>query len=579
MDNNLEDTKNKPKPNIFGLFRSYFWPIGSLVILAVASSGLGLILPKIISKSIDTYARNTFSLSTLVWEFGATTFAIYIATYMQSIVQTYTSERVARDLREELSGKISRQSNAFIEKITAGKLLTNLTADVDSIKLFISLAVSSIVSSVIIIIGASILLLSIDWQLALAVLTIVPILSVLFFVLFSRAKTLFKKGREVIDWLNRVINESIMGAGLIRVLNSEKTEYGKFSAANQEARLVGIQILKIFASLIPMVTFIASLASLTILILGGHFVINGSMTLGNFAAFNSYVVLLIFPIIMLGFMSNVIAQATASYERITDVLNAEEEAPAGTLTSHLRGDIELNNVTLCYNDKSVLRDVSFKIPANSKTAIIGPTAAGKTLLMHLLIGLIKPDEGVIKYDGHDINAYTPATLHQQIGLVFQDSVIFNLTLRENIAFSETVKDKDLDKALDTAELADFITALPQGLNTVVSERGSSLSGGQKQRIMLARALAINPTILLLDDFTARVDNKTEQSILNNIEMNYPDITLVSVTQKISAVEKYDQIILLMEGEVIAAGKHDALLESCPEYVQIFNSQQSTNEYE
>lgn len=579
MKNTSNPSSDSKKNSLLRLFRPYSQPISLLILLAVASSGLGLLLPKITANAIDSYVGRTFSLGTLLWKFGATAVAIYLTTYLQSIVQTLTSERVARDLREKLANKISRQSHAFVEKISGAKLLTNLTADVDSIKLFISLAVASIISSFIIIIGASILLLSIDWKLALAVLTIIPLLGTVFFTLFRRASALFKKSREVIDWLNRVINESILGSGLIRVLDSQGDEYGKFSGANHDAQKVGLQILRIFASLIPLVTFIASLASLTILTLGGHFVINGDMTLGSFAAFNSYIALLIFPIIILGFMSNVIAQATASYGRIAEVLDAEDEKSDGTLKTKLSGDIEFSHVTLCYDEKSVLNDVSFKILAKSRTAIIGPTAAGKSQLLHLLIGLIKPDEGAIEYDGRSLQTYDPDSLHEQVGLVFQDSVIFNLTLRENIAFSETVKDRDLAKALATAELDDFVESLPQGLDTIVSERGSSLSGGQKQRIMLARALALNPKVLLLDDFTARVDSRTEQSILNNIEKNYDDLTLISVTQKISAVEKYDQIILLMEGEVIAAGTHDTLLETCPEYVQIYDSQKSTNEYE
>jgi len=163
--------------------------------------------------------------------------------------------------------------------------------------------------------------------------------------------------------------------------------------------------------------------------------------------------------------------------------------------------------------------------------------------------------------------------------VFQDSIIFNMSIRENIAFSDTVTDESLQKAIDTAELGDFVTALPQKLNTIVSERGSSLSGGQKQRIMLARALAIDPKVLLLDDFTARVDSSTEQKILTNVQRNYPGLTLISVTQKIASVEHYDQIILLMQGEVVATGKHDELMKTSPDYVQIFNSQQSTSNYE
>ncbi|TFH24080.1 MAG: ABC transporter ATP-binding protein, partial [Bacteroidia bacterium] len=230
-------------------------------------------------------------------------------------------------------------------------------------------------------------------------------------------------------------------------------------------------------------------------------------------------------------------------------------------------------------EKPVLKKVSISIAEGSKTAIIGPTAAGKSQLLYLLSNLITPDEGRIEIDGVSIEKYSREVFHQQLGFVFQDSVLFNISLRENIAFNDSVMEQSLKKAIETAELADFIESLPEKLDTVVSERGTSLSGGQKQRIMLARALALDPKILLLDDFTSRVDRNTENKILCNIENNYPNLTLVSVTQKIAPVRHFDQIILLMEGEVIASGTHKYLLEHSPEYIQIYSSQKTTQHYE
>jgi ATP-binding cassette subfamily B protein len=333
------------------------------------------------------------------------------------------------------------------------------------------------------------------------------------------------------------------------------------------------------SGLIPTITLAANLATVTILLLGGRFVIAGSMTLGDFSAFNTYLALLIFPIILLGFMSNVMAQAGASYFRLSAVLGAPPPPKAGELRSALRGEIGMSGISLQLGDKEVLRQVSFSAKAGSTTAIIGPTAAGKTQMLYVLIGLLKPASGTVTFDGEPLEAYDKEALHRQVGFVFQDSILFNLTLRENIAFSAAITPPDMEKAIATAELHDFIATLPQGLDTVVSERGTSLSGGQKQRVMLARALALNPKILLLDDFTARVDAKTERSILQNIQQNYPGITLISVTQKIASVEQYDQIILLMEGEVLASGAHARLMETSPEYVQIYESQRSTNLYE
>ena len=564
---------------LFLLLKPYSWLVAPLVILTILANSLNLVVPKLMSHAIDTYTQGTFALNAVMVQFLLAGLFIFILTYFQSIVQTYASERVAKDLRTRLAAKISAQSYAYVEKITPAKLLTNLTSDVDGVKLFVSQAVATIVSSVFLIIGASVLLLSINWRLGLGVLGIVPFIGITFQMALRKVRKLFKKSQEAIDWLNRVINESILGAALIRLLNTQHVEYQKFLAANTEAKDIGLSILRLFAGLIPAITCAMNLATVVILSLGGHFVIAGSMSLGDFTAFNSYLAILIYPIMLIGFMSNVIAQAGASYQRVSDVLAAPEEQKAGRLALELHGNVRVENVSLAFGEKLALNGVSFSSQAGTKTAIIGPTAAGKTQLLYLLIGLLKPTSGTLTYDEAAIDDYDKEALHRQVGFVFQDSIIFNLTLRENIAFSSGVSDKDMEKAIATAELRDFIAGLPQGLDTIVSERGSSLSGGQKQRVMLARALSLNPKVLLLDDFTARVDATTERAILENVHENYPGITLISVTQKIASVTGYDQIILLMEGEVLATGTHEQLMATSPEYVQLYNSQRSTSLYE
>jgi len=561
------------------LLKPYRLLIAILVVLTIAGNALNLLVPRIMAHAIDAYTQRTFVLSAVVLQFFVVALFVFVFTYLQSVVQTYASERVARDLRTRVAAKISVQSYAFVEAITPAKLLTNLTSDIDAVKLFVSQAIASIIASVFLIVGAGVLLLMINWRLGLSVLAIVPFIAITFQMVLRKVRPLFKKAQEAIDWLNRVINESILGSALIRLLNSQQLEYAKFLAANTEAKDIGLRTLRLFAGMIPVITLAANLATVTILFLGGHFVIAGTMSLGDFTAFNSYLFILIFPIILIGFMSNVIAQATASFQRLGIILNAPEEKATGGLVRELRGHIAVQEVSLAFGEKMALRNVSLAAQAGTRTAIIGPTAAGKTQLLYLLIGLLQPTSGSVTYDGEPIDAYDKEALHQQVGLVFQDSVMFNLTLRENIGFSKTIHEDALNRAIATAELADFIAALPEGLDTIVSERGTSLSGGQKQRVMLARALALNPRVLLLDDFTARVDPSTERTILRNVRENYPDITLISVTQKIASVMDYDQIILLMEGEVLATGTHQQLMEACPEYVQLFHSQRSTSHYE
>ena len=567
------------KPSLLALLKPYRGWVAILVALTIVANALNLLGPQLIAVAIDSYDAGHFNPALIVTEFALLAGTVFAFTYLQSVVQTYASERVARDLRRQVIGKIALHDYAFIQDVSPAKLLTNLTSDIDAVKMFVAQAIASIVSSLFLIVGASVLLVWIDWQLALIVLLVIPIIGGTFFFVLSRVRPLFRKSQEAIDWLNKVINESIIGAALVRLLNSRDTEFRKFVAANAEARDLGFRVIRLFSGLIPIITFSASLATLSILVFGGHLVIAGQLSLGNFTAFNSYLAILIFPIIIIGFMSNVMARAGASYARVAEVMSAPVSKSIGTIRSTIRGEIVVSDLTVKYGQKAALQGVSFVARAGSRTAVIGPTAAGKTQLLYAMTGLIRPASGQVLYDGQPISAYDREALYRQIGIVFQDSVLFNLSLRENIAFSDTVDDRSLDKAIETAELGEFIRTLPQGLDTVVSERGTSLSGGQKQRIMLARALALDPKVLLLDDFTARVDTRTERKILANVRRNYPELTLVSVTQKIAPVEDYDQIVLLMEGLVLDIGTHQELMQSSPEYVQIYRSQQSTEDYE
>ncbi len=320
----MENKTSTPSASIFGLLRPYASIITGLVVLTLLLNALNLVVPKIVSFAIDSFVRGDFDLRLVLEQFLAVAFGVFVLTYGQSVAQTYASERVARDLRSQIIAKISEQDFAYIERATPSKLLTNLTSDTDAVKTFVSQAIASLVSSAFLIVGASILLLMINWELALVVLLVVPIIGITFFFVFRKVRTLFKISQETIDSLNNIINESILGAALIRLLHSQAPEHSKFIIANTKAKEIGLSILNLFATLIPVITFTSNLAMLAILMLGGHFVISQSMSLGDFAAFNAYLAILIFPIIIIGFISSLIAQATASYDRILEVLNAPE---------------------------------------------------------------------------------------------------------------------------------------------------------------------------------------------------------------------------------------------------------------
>jgi ATP-binding cassette subfamily B protein len=568
-----------PGNSLHALLKPYRFMIMVLIILALASNGLNLLIPLVIADGIDGIAHGRLNLNPLILKFIMAALGIFILTYLQGILQTWVSELAAMNLRKRLSEKIASQSFAYIQQANASRLLTNMTSDVDSIKVFISQAMVSIVSSMFIIAGVCVMLISIQWKLALIVITVIPLVGSAFFVMFRKAKVLFKKSREVVDWLNRVINESVLGAMLVRVLNAQQIEYQKFMEANITSREIGLSILGLFAALIPVITFVSNLAMLAVLYMGGHFVISQSMSLGDLAAFNSFISILIFPILIIGFMSNVIAQAKASHQRILEVLDATEIKQVKSAAPKLTGQLRLQNIQLTYGEKAVLRNVNISIVPGSRTAILGPTAAGKTQLLYIMTGLTQQDSGTIIYDHVSLENIDPEQYYKQIGIVFQDSAVFQLSVRENVAFTDSVTEEAMEKAIRASELTTFVNSLPNQLDTIMTERGTSLSGGQKQRLMLARALAHNPSILFLDDFTSKLDKRTEHKIMDNLTRLYPHLTIVSIMQRIRPIENYDQIILIMEGEIVASGNHSYLLRNSPEYVQIYHSQRSISHYE
>ncbi|HTN41571.1 MAG TPA: ABC transporter ATP-binding protein [Asticcacaulis sp.] len=550
-----------------------------LVALTAAGNALNLAVPKVVADAIDAFTAGHLDLNASLIVLFALALGTFLFGNLQNLVQTIASERVARDLRTRLASVVSMQTYATIETLTPAKLLTNFTSDIDGIKGFVAQATPALISSVFVIIGASALLLWLNWQLALPVLAVLPLVGASFFLIMGRVGKLFGQIQGMVDIMNRVLTETIVGAPLIRLVNTEARETARFNAAAENSRAIGMKILRQFAAMIPLITFLINVAVLIILSLGGHFVITGDMTIGQLSAFLSYLTILVFPIIVIGFTSMSISQAQASYMRISSVLNGPLPPARGEMARALTGAIRVSDLALAYGERKVLKGVSFEIAPRSRTAIVGPTAAGKSQLLYAMTGLLAPTSGQVFYDGRPIDDYTRDSLYAQIAFVFQDSQLFNLTLRENIAFNTKVDDAQLNRAIETAELSAFIAGLPQGLETVAAERGLSLSGGQKQRLMLARALALNPKVLFLDDFTARVDMATEARILSNVRKNYPDLTLISITQKIAPVEDFDQIILLMEGEVLAVGTHEALARSSPEYGQILRSQRSTETVE
>jgi ATP-binding cassette subfamily B protein len=580
------------------LIAAYRWWVVTVSVLGLVANGLALYVPMISARVVDQAAAiadrgglqgfaeglpggfwATILAGSLPMLLVVAVLAMLIAV-IQIIFTTYFAEKVALGLRTRLVAKVGDQTFDYVSKSTPGHLLTVATSDVDAVKNVFAQGLVTLLGAAVTLVGAAILLITIDWKLALLTLSVIPLLIVTFAVVFGKLGKLFKEGQETLERINAVINESVVGAAIIRVLDAGSTEVKKFGVVNGRAREIGLSVVAGISALIPIIMLLSNVATLIIVWFGGRAVMAGGLSIGDLSAFISYSAMFVWPLFVLSFVGMTLSRGAVSLDRIQAVLDAPVGAEDGTYDGPIEGHVEFRGVTLRYagddGERTILKNVSFSIKAGTRNAIVGPTAAGKTQLFYLMSGLVDPSEGKVLIDGRPLSQYARQALLTKIGLVFQDSIVFNASLRENIAFSDaSADDAKLHKAIKTAELDELVEALPDGLDTLVSERGTSLSGGQKQRMMLARALAVEPSILLLDDFTARVDRATEASILRNVREGYAGTTLVSITQKVEPIKDYDQVIVLMEGELVAVGTHAELIESSLEYRQISESQEST----
>lgn len=561
--------------------KPYGWYIFLITLFSIGANILYLYFPKKVGEYIDAYAAGSADFSTFFLVLGTIAAVVLIFSLLQFYVAVYASEKIALDLRNTIIGSIKKRPFTYMREMAGGRLLTVLTSDVDAIKNLVASGIASLLMSAVTLIGVIIFLLLIDWKMALLTLSVMPFILIVFGVIFKKLGPLFEGNQMNLDGINKVINESIIASPLVRVLNAKDTEIKKFEVVNKKGTEIAMEVVTFFSALIPIITLLSEIAVLVVLWFGGQKVIAGELSLGEMSAFFSYTSVFIWPFFILAFSSTFISKAQVSLKRINGVLE-DTEKDAGTdkknsedEVNSIKGAISFNNVSLWYNQKEILKNISFNIKSGTRTAIIGPTGAGKTELLNLMTGLISPTEGEIILDGMPLSSWKQQDLYAQMGIVFQDSILFNTTLKENILFKQGADESYLPVAIQVAELEGLVKELPEKDMTNISERGINLSGGQKQRIMLARALAINPTVLFLDDFTSRVDAGTEERILDNIKKYFPTITLISITQKIEPIKEYDHIIVLMEGELIGQGKHLELLENSIEYRQIYESQQTT----
>jgi len=498
--------------------------------------------------------------------------------FLEVFLAQKNSQIVAYDMRNDLYAKIQRLSFSYHDRNQTGQLMIRATDDVEKVRLFIGQGLLQLVSAIILLTGTVIILFATSTTLAWTAMPILPIAMVLFGVFAAVAQPMFRRLQIKLSTLNTILQENLAGIKVIQAFTRERQEQAKFRTSADDLMGQAISVAKLFTFLFPVIFLVANLGQAAILYVGGRQIIGELLSLGAWQAFSLYLVYLFFPVAQLGFIITQYGQASASAERIFEILDAHSDVvdkPDARELPAVKGEVKFDHVTFRYfgGGEPVLNDVSFEAEPGARVALLGATGSGKSTIINLLPRFYDPSEGRITIDGHDLRDLKLESLRKQIGIVLQETTLFSGTIRANIAFGRPDADEAaIVAAAKAAQAHEFIMSFPDGYETHVGERGATLSGGQKQRVAIARALLLDPRILILDDSTSSVDLTTESLIQEALDHLMRGRTSFVIAQRISTVMSADKILVLDRGKVVAQGKHAELMENEPIYAEIYNSQ-------
>ncbi len=499
-----------------------------------------------------------------------------------AFLQAYWAERnsqdVAFDFRNDLFAKIQRLSFSYHDRNQTGQLMVRATDDVEKVRLFIGQGLLQLVGALLLITGTLIILFTTNARLTLIVLPILPLALITFMVFGIISQPLFTRVQQKLSALNTILQENLAGIKVVKAFTRERQEQAKFDFSANALMNQALVVARLFSFLFPVVFLIANLGQAATLYFGGQQIIAGSLTIGQWQEFSLYLVYLFLPIAQFGFIITQMGQASASASRVFEILDAQSDItdkPGAVDLPPVQGLVRFEDVSFRYfsSGEPVLSKVNFEAQPGQTVALLGATGSGKTTIINLLPRFYDPSQGRITIDGYDLRDLCLDSLRSQIGIVLQETTLFSGTISDNIAFGKS--DASMDQVIAAAQAAaahDFIMSFPEGYDTPVGERGATLSGGQKQRIAIARALMLDPHILILDDSTSSVDLTTEALIQQALDKLMVGRTSFVIAQRISTVLHADLILVLDKGEIVASGSHSQLMEDSPIYAEIYNSQ-------
>jgi len=496
-----------------------------------------------------------------------------------TIFSVRVSQGVGADLRSTIVHKILTFSFGNLDQLQTGQLMVRTTSDVNQVQTIVQLSLRILTRAPLWMIGSIVMLILTSWQLALLMLALTPLIWGLIWIIGAKAQPLFLRVQKKLDKLNQVLQENLAGVRVVKAFVRSEHENKRFDDVNINLMEENIRVMQLLALLIPTMMFLVNIGIVGVVWLGGNMVIQGDLTVGELVASINYLSYSLFPMLMLGGMVGPLSAADASAARIYEVLDStpdvQDRSHMQTLDS-VKGRVSFENVCFSYNHncgKPVLRDINLVAEPGQTVAILGATGSGKSSLVKLIPRYYDVEQGCVTLDGIDVRDLPLALLRAQTGIALQETVLFSGTIRDNIRYSRPdAADEEVISAAQTAQAHDFIMSFPNKYDTVLGQRGVNLSGGQKQRLAIARAVLIQPKILILDDSTSAVDVETEVLIEAALDKLMTESTTFIIAQRISTVLNADKIVVLDRGQIVAEGTHTDLMTSSPIYQEIYDSQ-------
>jgi ATP-binding cassette subfamily B protein len=548
----------------------------------VATSGITLAGPWVLKYAIDDLTKTGVTTAKLGL-YGSAILGLAafggVFRFLQRRIIIGASRDIEFDLRNDFFARLQLFEPAYFHRNRTGDLMSRATNDLNAVRMMIGPAVMYLSNTVLTFIAVIILMLSLNRRLTLLSLIPLPILSVAVYFFGAVIHRRFDKIQEQLSTLSAVTQEALAGVRVVRAYRQERFEVDRFRQANNEYVRRNRKLIRVEGAFFPIMGLLMGFGALLVLWLGAQDVINGRMTVGELVAFNSYLMMLAWPMIAFGWVTNLLQRGAASWKRMLEVLTAEpaitDAGASSQLTARdqIRGDVEFRDLTFGYGDTVVLKSVSATLPAGTTTAIVGATGSGKSTLLNLLPRLNDPPPGTVFVDGIDVRDLPLAVLRGATGFVPQEPFLFSATIADNIAFGVAdVRREAVEHAAHVARLDKDLTDFPKGYDTVVGERGITLSGGQKQRTAIARAVMTDPRILVLDDALSAVDTYTEEEILSRLAGIMRSRTTIIVSHRVSTVRTADQILVLDEGTIVERGTHDQLVARNGLYAELYRKQ-------